>query len=312
MRASTNPELAAAWATVPDVAKAQERHTEAVRLRRAFQSGLTPEAALSAVQDAAIAALTATGKWPATFAKDAAKAHSEAVVWQAEAVALQRAEDVLKFAAEDIRDVMAPAVLAYLGGRLDEILTAAKSASAALGDVTTAEGAIDAGGDALDAWRRLTCLVTDLRNVRAAQWAVLRSVSFDDDRARLRMWIDEGHGEVRGVRLDDVPEHIKAVVRNQSYSIAQLVWLAHSGAAYVPTSVDDLASHVAASVEPLSYTDSGRVADISPIVTPLPAPTPAKVYAHSSTPHLDASQPTPAPPKVNAVVGDPKPPTYNY
>ncbi|MET7744210.1 hypothetical protein [Streptomyces sp. NPDC005385] len=286
------------------MATAQKRAEGAAKLRRDFPRGLTPEAAIAAVQDAAIATFRDTGKWPATFAKDAAKAHAEAVVWEAEIVALRSAEDRLKFEAEDIRDTVAPDVLAHLGGRLDEILTAAKSASAALGDVTTAEGAIDAGGDALDAWRRLTGLVSDLRNVRAAQWAVLRSVSFDDDRARMRTWIDEGHGEVRGIRLDDVPEHVKAAVRNQSYSIAQLVWLAHSGAAYVPTSVDDLASHVAASVEPLSYTDSGRVADISPIVTPLPAPTPAQIYPHSTTPNLDKSKPRPAPPKPTAVVSD--------
>lgn len=312
MRASTNPELTAAWATVPDVAKLQERHAEAVRLRRAFPSGLTPEAALAAVQDRAIATLTDTGKWPATFARDAAKAHAEAVVWQAEAVALRRAEDGLKFAAEDIRDVMSPNVLTHLDGRLSEILAAARDASAALGDITTPEQAIDAGGDALDAWRRLTGLVADLRNVRAAQWDVLRSVSLGDDLARLRRWADEGHGEVRGVLLGDVPAHVRSAVRNQSYGIAQLVWLAHSGAGYVPTSFEDLEAHVTAATEPISHNDSGPLYDHSPRVVPLPAPTPAKVYAHSSTPHLDASQPTPAPPKPNAVFGDPKPRDYRY
>jgi hypothetical protein len=307
-----NPELTAAWATVPDVATAQERYDEAVRLRRDFPRGASPAVALTGVQDAAIATLTATGKWPADFAKRAAKAHADAVVWEAEAVALKRAEDSLKFAAEDTRDTMAPDVLAHLDVRLGEILTAAKGASAALGDVTTAEGAIDAGGDALDAWRRLTALLSDLRNVRAAQWDVLRSVSYEDDRARMRTWVAQGHGEVRGVRLDDVPGHVRDAMRSQSYSIAQLVWLAHSGAAYVPTSYEDLAANVAASEEPISYTDSGRPANYSPRVTPIPAPAPAKVYPHSSTPHLDESQPAPAPPKVNAISGDPKPYTYGY
>ncbi|MEV6537128.1 hypothetical protein AB0M86_47615 [Streptomyces sp. NPDC051639] len=304
MRASTNEELTKAWATVPDVAKAQERYEEAVRLRRTFRHGASPEAALAAVQDAAIATFTDTGKWSTNFAKDAAKAHAEAVVWQAEAVALQRAEESLKYAAESIRDDMSPDVLAHLDGRLTEILTATKGASAVLGDVTTAEGAIDAGGDALDAWRRLTGLLSDLRNVRAAQWDVLRSVSYDDERARMRMWMAQGHGEVRGVRLDDVPAHVRDAMRSQSYSIAQLVWLALSGAAYVPTSYEDLAANVAASEEPISYTDSGRPANYSPRVTPIPTPTPAKVYPHSTTPHLDESQPVPAPPKVNAVMRD--------
>ncbi|MEV6537285.1 hypothetical protein AB0M86_48535 [Streptomyces sp. NPDC051639] len=289
---------------MPDVAKAQSRYEEAVRLRRVFRHGASPEAALAAVQDAAIATFTDTGKWSTNFAKDAAKAHAEAVVWQAEAVALRRAEDALKYAAEDARDTMAPDVLAHLNGRLTEILTAAKDASTALGDVTTAEGAIDAGGDALDAWRRLTALLSDLRNVRAAQWDVLTSVSHDDERARLRMWAAEGHGEVRGVRLDDVPEHVRAAVRSQSYSIAQLVWLAHSGAAYVPTSFDDLQADVMAATEPLTYDDRGPLRDMSPRVTPGPAYVPSKVPPQSKTPNLDKSNPRPAPPKPNAVVSD--------
>ena len=33
MRTSTNPELIAAWATVPDVAQAQKRAEDAVKLR---------------------------------------------------------------------------------------------------------------------------------------------------------------------------------------------------------------------------------------------------------------------------------------
>ncbi|MEU4170443.1 hypothetical protein AB0F46_26650 [Streptomyces sp. NPDC026665] len=297
---------------MPDVATAQERHEEAVRLRRAFPSGATPAQALTAVQDEAIARLTATGKWPANFARDAAKAHAEAVVWEAEAVALRRAEDALMYAAESIRDDMAPDVLAHLGGRLDEILTSAREASAALGDVTTAEQAIDAGGDALDAWRRLTGLVADLRNVRAAQWAVLNGVTYADDQARMRNWMADGHGEVRGVRLDDIPAHVRAAVRNQGYEIAQLVWLAHSGAAYVPTSYDDLEAHVMAATEPVSYTDTGRLADFSPDVNPLPAPTPAKVYAHSNMPLIDESRERAPKPTPNAVFGDPKPPVWRY
>ncbi|MFF1764791.1 hypothetical protein [Streptomyces sp. NPDC058249] len=312
MRTSTNPELTAAWATVPDVAKARERYEEAVRLRRTFRGGATPTAALTGVQDAAIATFTATGKWPANFAKDAAKAHAEAVVWEAEVVALRRAEDLLKFAAEDTRDTMAPDVLAHLDGRLAEILAAAKDASTALGDVTTPEQAIDAGGEALDAWRQLTGLLSDLRNVRAASWDVLRSVTPEGERARLRMWAEQGHGEVRGVRLEDIPEHVRSAVRNQSYSIAQLRWLAHSGAAYVPTSFDDLEAHVVAATEPVSYTDDGRVANYNPDVALIPAPRPAQVYPHSSTPHIDHSQPTPGRPTVNATVPDPSPLAYSY
>ncbi|WP_432019886.1 hypothetical protein [Streptomyces sp. 1222.5] len=272
MRQSSNPALVAAWATVPEVATAQKRAEDAVKLRRQFPSGLPPAEALRAVQDEAIATFRDTGKWPNDFAKRAATAHADALVWDAEVVALRRAEAELQYEAESIRDDMAPDVLAYLGRRLAEILTAAKDASTTLGDVTTAEGAIDAGGDALDAWRRLTGLVTDLRNVRAAQWHVLRSVAREDERALLNRWAAQGHGEVRGIRLDDVPAHVREAVRSQSYSIAQLVWLAHSGAAYVPTSFDNLQADVTAAEEPETYDDRGPLRDMSPRVTPIPVP----------------------------------------
>ncbi|WP_406108880.1 hypothetical protein OG698_39545 [Streptomyces sp. NBC_01003] len=312
MRTSTNPELLAAWATVPDVATAQERHAEAVRLRRAFPSGATPTEALTGVQDAAIATLTSTGKWPSDFARKAAKAHADAVVWHAENAALRRAEEMLKYAAEVTRDSTAPDVLAHLDGRLTEILTAAKDASTALGDVTTAEAAIDAGGDALDAWRALTALLSDLRNVRSAQWYVLRSVSDDDERARLRTWSAQGHGEVRGVRLEDVPPHVRDATRTGAYPIAHLVWLAHSGAGYVPTSFGDLEADVVAASEPVTYDDLGPLRDFNPRVTQIPAPRQAQVYPHSSTPHIDHSQPTPTRPTVNATVPDPSPLAYSY
>ncbi|MFB7713620.1 hypothetical protein [Streptomyces sp. NPDC056105] len=255
-----------------EVATTQERHAEAVRLRRAFPSGATPAQALTAVQDKAIATLTTTGKWPPNFAKDAAKAHAEAVVWDAEVVALRRAEAELQHEAESIRDDMAPDVLAHLGSRLAEILKAAKDAGTVLGDVTTADEAIDAGGDALDAWRRLTGLVADLRNVRAAQWDVLRSVSHEGERALLRKWADEGHGEVRGVRLDNIPLHVRAAVRNGSYGTAQVVWLAHSDAAYVPTSFADLEADVMAAEGPVVYDDHGPVFDMNPRVVLIPVP----------------------------------------
>ncbi|WP_371672784.1 hypothetical protein OG985_37205 [Streptomyces sp. NBC_00289] len=286
MRASTNPELTAAWATVPSVATAQERYEAAVKLRRDFPRGDTPEAALTRVQDEAITAFTATGEWPRDFARKASKAHADAVVWQAEAIALRRAEDMLKYAAEDVRDITAPDVLEHLGSRLTEILGAAKDASSALGDVRTADEAIDAGADALDAWKRLTSLLSEFRNVRAAQADVLRSVSGPDEQARMRVWAAQGHGEVRGVRLDDVPAHILDVMRTRAYSIEYLAWLAQSGAGYVPASFDDLAADVEASTEPISYTDAGRPANYSPRVTPIPeAPAPALTGAER-TPEL--------------------------
>ncbi|MGW5617530.1 hypothetical protein [Streptomyces sp. NPDC003877] len=276
MRATTNPELTAAWATVPEVAKAQERHEAAVKLRRDFPRGKTPAEALADVHNSAIATFTETGKWPSTFAKDAAKAHADAVAWEAEALALRRLEDVTKAAAEDLRDSLSVDVLAHLDGRLAEILDAAKAAGEILGDVTTAEQAIEAGGDVLDAWRRLTSLLKNYRNVRDAQWDVLRAVTGMDERSRLVQWRDAGHGEVKDARVDDIPSHIRSVMQSRVYTVEYLVWLARSGSAFVPTSYDDLEFAVSSSTEPVAYDDQGPI-DLSPRVLP------ERTYAQPNT-----------------------------
>ncbi|WP_282793525.1 hypothetical protein [Streptomyces sp. CC224B] len=312
MRETSNPLLREAWATVPEVAKAQERYEAAVKLRRGFAPGKTPAEALTAVRDAAIATFQETGKWSSTFARDAAKAHAEALVWEAESIALWRLEESTKMTAEFLRNSLSADALEHLGGRLEEILDTAKAAGEALGGVTTAEQAIEAGADALDAWRRLTSLLKDYRNVRAAQWDVLRAVTGEDERARMRMWRAQGHGEIKGVRVDDIPAHIVDGMRSGTYDAEFLVWVAQSGTGYVPTSYDDLEAEVMAATEPVAYDDHGPLIDISPRVVPIREPRPAQTYAHSRTPHLDASQPTPAKTKANAAYPDREPSTTDY
>ncbi|MER7575283.1 hypothetical protein [Streptomyces sp. NPDC126514] len=250
------------------MAKAQERHEEAVKLRREFPRGKPPAEALAGVQDDAIATFTATGKWPADYAKRAAKAHADALVWESAALALRRLEDATKAAAEDLRDSLSPDVLTHLDGRLTEILDAARDAGETLGDVTTAEQAIEAGGDVLDAWRRLTSLLKDYRNVRDAQWDVLRAVSGMDERSRVVLWRDAGHGEVKDVRVEDIPPHIRSVMQSRAYTIEYLVWVARSGSAFVPASFDDLEFSVTAATEPTAYDDHGPIRDMSPVVLP--------------------------------------------
>ncbi|MET9748966.1 hypothetical protein ABZZ92_25110 [Streptomyces ardesiacus] len=311
MRATTNPELVAAWATVPDVAKAQERHEAARKLRREFPRGKTPAEAVAAVQADAVARFADTGKWPTTFAKDAAKAHADALAWEAEAEALWSLERSTEAAAEHLRDSLSADVLAHLDGRLTEILDAAKSAAETLGDVTTAEQAIEAGADVQDAWRRLTGLVKEYRNVREAQWDVLRSVSGEDQRARIRGWRMQGHGEIKEVRMADVPARIVDAMASGAHDVETLVWIAQSGAGYVPESYDDLEFHVTTATEPVAYDDHGPI-DISPRVLPPLKPRPARVYPHSSTPHLDAAQPTPERPTANASALDREPTTTDY
>ncbi|WP_217164254.1 hypothetical protein [Streptomyces sp. AC512_CC834] len=297
---------------MPDVAKAQERHEAAVRLRREFRPGKSPADAVAGVQRDAQAEFLESGKWPADFTRRVGKAHTEAVAWEAEALALRGLEDSTKATAEHLRESLSADVLEHLDGRLTEILDTAKSAGDALGGVTSAEQAIEAGADALDAWRSLTSLVSDYSNVRAAQWDVLRAVTLSDEQSRMRTWRAQGHGEIKGVRVDAIPAFVVDGIRSGAYDVEFLVWVAQSDAGYVPTSYDDLEAEVAASTDPVSYDDHGPLIDLSPRVMPERQPRPAQVYTHSSTPHLDASQPAPAKPKANASAPDREPSTTDY
>ncbi|MEV7200262.1 hypothetical protein [Streptomyces griseoluteus] len=311
MRATTNGELTKAWATVPDVAQAQQRHEAAVKLRRDFPRGRTPAQALADAQEAAMATFIGTGKWPSDFARTTAKAHAEALVWEAEANALYELERRTKESAEAVRDVRSVDVLEHLGERLKEILDAAKGAAETLGGVTSPGQAIDAGGDVLDAWRRLTALLREFRDVRDGQWEVLNAVNLDDQRARMRRWRAEGHGEIRS-GLDDVPAPIRDVMRSGAYTVEYLAWLAQSGTGYVPTSYEDLQDEATAGDLVDAFAGAEGPVDYSPMVRPPLTPKPAETYAHSSTPHLDHSQPAPARPKANATAPDRERTTTDY
>lgn len=125
-------------------------------------------------------------------------------------------------------------------------------------------------------------------------------------------WRSTGHGEVRGARADDVPEYVRDAARSKTYSVASVLWLAESGAAYVPESFEELAEEVeAATPSPIVYDDHGPVT-LRVIETPIPTPKAPDVSAHSRTPQLDHSGPTPKNPKPTATPGDPVPPVWRY
>jgi hypothetical protein len=191
------------------------------------------------------------------------------------------------------------------------------ASSASLASLRTAEDAIRAGGDAVGAWSRLQELVTDLSNVREAQWALLlpplRAGQFagsDEARRRLRQWRDAGHGEVQGFRPADVPEFALEALRSKRYTVDYLLWLARIRTGYVPTSVDEVQEEAEASVSRPVYTDDNQRVDMSPRVTPLPKPTPGDVYPHSQSAQLDFSKPRAKAPEPTGTPGDPVPPNY--
>ncbi|MEV6132714.1 hypothetical protein AB0M05_39035 [Streptomyces violaceusniger] len=282
-----------------------------MKLRRAFKRSADPERARREVIDEAIGSFRESGEWPADLGKRAAKAYLEALEGESEYRALSQAEERLRYEKEDVRDMCADDALAYLGGRLADVLSEAKTAGAALNGVRSADEAIQAGGDALDAWRTLTGLLTALENIRGAQWDILRAVADEDTRAKLRLWKSQGHGEIAGYRPDDVPEFALTAMLSQRYTVAYLVWLANIGTGYVPASLAEFEADVSAATEPMSYNDSGPIRDFSPIVVPIPAAPEPERYSHSRAAHLDYSAPAPKPIKPNAIAGDPAPYPYS-
>ncbi|WP_432159005.1 hypothetical protein [Streptomyces sp. bgisy153] len=316
----TNPELTAVLAKVPEIERTERLLDDARRRLREHPAGVGPDRARDDVINAAVASFQTDGKWPANIAKDAAKAHTAALEWEAERLARVRARDAMELLAYDTRQALASDALEHLGTRLDEVLSDARKAAQTLGDVRSADDAIKAGGDVVTAWSTVQRLVTDLANIRAAQWALLdpgprpRSIVGDDDtdeRRNLREWKRAGYGEIRG-RLDDAPAFALEAMRTQRYTEAYLLWLASVATAHVPASYSDLEADVMAATTPVAYDDASPVVDLSPRVVQTRQPRPAQVYPHSRTPHLDASQPTPARPKANATVPDRERSTTDY
>ncbi|MFB7258839.1 hypothetical protein [Streptomyces nojiriensis] len=304
MRDTKNRFLIAAWATVPEVAEAEKRHAKALELQGAFRRGIVPDHARAAVVDEAVSAFLASGNWPKDVGSRAAEAYAAALAWEAEHLALRRAVEQARAVKEETRDALSDGALDYLGERLRDTLSAALAAAEALDDVDNDAAAIEAGGAALAAWGRLRQLRQDLQEIREAQWAVLRAVS--NNPHEVELWRRAGHGEVQSVPIDRVPQH-------EPYTVDFLLWLAASGSAYVPESLNDLRGYVDANTPgPVMYDDHGPIADYSPSVTPLPAPRPSEVYTHSRAAQLDNAGPTPPPMKPNATVGDEQPPVWRY
>ncbi|WP_186784334.1 hypothetical protein [Streptomyces sp. CBG33] len=244
MRDTTNPELTAAWATVPEVAEAQARHEELAKLRKDQPARLGADAARAAVESEAWETFRDTGKWPSDVGKRAAKAWIDGLEHEAASRALYSAEQRAQYEAEGLRDARSDDVLAHLGRRLAETLTDAAEHGEALNGVSDAEGAIQAGGAVLDAWRALTALVPVYGRLRAAQWDVLHAVSGSDDSAKLSKWRREGYGHLRGVNPEDITFDALSAFQADAYTVPVLVWVANHGDAYMPEGFGDVEDDV--------------------------------------------------------------------
>ncbi|SEC33369.1 hypothetical protein SAMN04490357_1745 [Streptomyces misionensis] len=309
-----NPELAAARAAVPQIATAEKLLQAAKELLTKAPVEESPEAAREAVIERAADAFLAGGAWPKQVGHDAAKAYAEADVALIERQARQRAVIRAEWAVHDALTDHSSAALEHLGKRLEEVLSAARTAFETIGGARTAEDVISAGGDAVAAWTRLRELTADLENIRRAQWILLAAPrvpggSASDRDARVHLWKRAAAGHVRGLNPDTAPAFARDAILTGRVTLEFLRWTATQEGAFVPTSDDEVEAEIATSRPDAS---DGEGLDISPAVVPAREYRPSQVYDHSTAPHLDASQPTPAKPTPNATVGDPAPFVPHY
>ncbi|WP_097965817.1 hypothetical protein [Streptomyces sp. or20] len=315
MKNPTNPEEIAALAAVPDIERTRKLHESAKTRLARHPAGEAPDHARNTVVAAVVDEFQASGTWPRDVGARAAKAFTDALEWEAERLALQRAVDVTDDLAHATRETLSDDALAFLGERLRDILSATRKAAESLGDVQSAEDAIRAGGDAVGAWSTLSALLDDYRNVRSAQWEFLTPqmgrhdiAGMNDQRKNMRQWKRDGHGHVMGFNPDNVPADVLTAMQSGRYTVAYLRWVASIGTAYVPGSRDELETEVQTTEgrNDVEYDDNGPVQN-NPFAwheAPVRDYGPAEVYPHSRAPQMDDSAPTPPKPKPNATVGD--------
>ncbi|MEU8678168.1 hypothetical protein [Streptomyces sp. NPDC048560] len=316
MRNTTNPEEIAALEAVPDIERTRKLYDSAKNRLARHKAGESPEQARNRAVDEAVDGFTASGTWPRDVGKTAAKAYLEALEDEAERLALTRAVDVTEDQAHSTREVLSEDALAFLGTRLANILSAARTAAEVLGDAQSADDAIKAGRDAVGAWSTLSALVDEYSNVRRAQWSFLTPQRSRLDlagtanplRAKVRQWQRDGHGHVMGFDPDNVPADVLTAMQSGRYSVAYLRWIASIGTAYIPGSRDQLETEVESTNgrNEVFHDDRGPIQH-NPYAwheVPIRDFGPAEVYPHSTAPQLDYSAPPSPKPKFNATVGD--------
>ncbi|GGN38156.1 hypothetical protein [Streptomyces fuscichromogenes] len=311
----TNPELTAARAAVPEIADAERRLQAAEKLLDGAPTTVEPHAARNAVLDEAADAFMADKPWPKDVGKRAAKAFEDAEATELEFLARKGAVTRAEWALYEALDAGTEDVLSALGARLSELLDEARSDFTALRGANSAEAAIEAGGDAVAAWSRLRGIVQSVGHVRASQWEVLRGPTAPGEGMRGdwhgRNWRLQGFGHVQRTHPDEVPDAVRAVMRDVSgrVDMGYVRWLVAQEDAYVPASVDALEGDIAVLTVPAGMEDWP---DISPRELPTRPGRPGDVYAHSRAAHLDISQPAPPKPKPTAAHPDGEPTTRDY
>lgn len=257
---STNIELDAVWAAIPQREALQKRLADVKEKRAAMAPAPDPEEARQAVI-AEAAQTVADGKTlPRGVGKKAATAYLDALALSAERQVLADAERTLTGLLADIKETHREDALAALGTRLEDVLSTAREIVARSGRLITADIAVDAGGTAVEDFRELRRLVRRLDDVRDAQRSILMPTDKSSYDPAMSEAIGRGHDEVRNLVADPAPEHLEKVLSHTvPRTVEFLIWLAESGRAWVPESeaallAERMPADVGAEDRPVTYT----------------------------------------------------------
>ncbi|MFE2549010.1 hypothetical protein ACFXGI_10750 [Streptomyces sp. NPDC059355] len=267
---NNNPEFRAAWSVVPDVVHAETQLRKLEERLKTLGNVQSPDAARRKVFDDATAALRDGADFPDHIGKRGADAYRDALEASSEAMGLQVGITSIRGHLEYLRiSDGAETALEALGKRLKEFLAEVKKPAADLKGARSAEEAIAAGGNAPDAWRLLTSMLGTLRNIRAAQFEILKGLG---DGHRLQTLRLKGHFEAAGITPGSVPDDVLHAMTSGQYTVPYLVYISDLPNVWVPTSFEEL--------EAEDIVDAGTpddsVVDYSPHVTQIsPPPAPA-------------------------------------
>ncbi|MCX4825115.1 hypothetical protein OG883_35695 [Streptomyces sp. NBC_01142] len=263
-----------------DVVHAETQLRKLEARRRALGDVLSPDLARRKVVDDAVTAVRAGGEFPSDIGKRAADAYRDALEGESEALALRTAADSLRYHLEYLKTTDgAELALEALGKRLADFLADVKRAAVDLKDARSAERAIEVGGKAPEAWRLLTSMLGTFRNIRAAQFDILKPLG---EGQRLQNLREAGHFEVAGLQRDGVPGDILRAMTSGHYDVAYVIYIANLGTAWIPRSFDELEAE---DVVDVGVPDDS-VIDYTPRVTHVPEPSAPKRTGFERTPDI--------------------------
>ncbi|WP_435973348.1 hypothetical protein [Streptomyces sp. Qhu_M48] len=149
--------------------------------------------------DEAVTAMRAGAEFPDDIGSRAADAHRDALEAESEVLGLSEGITSLRYHLEYLRTTDgAETALEALGKRLTEFLAEVKKPAADLNGARSAEEAVQRGGKAPAAWKALTDTLGTLRNIRQAQFDILRPLG---DGQRLQQLREKGHFEAPVYRV---------------------------------------------------------------------------------------------------------------